>query len=115
MDSTFARIDKALAEYYTNCGRTDYYNKNAEGKFVEFVRKNQFDEEQIDLELGDNLTANECSLLGFDNEFPVMIEEKPQIHRRGHTIFEILKCCYKYGSTSYPINPNGTESIYQQA
>eukprot|EP01084_Bolivina_argentea_P282134 482888_1 len=96
MYSAFNRIDKALAIYYTNHGRKDYYDENGDGKFIAFVHENDFDENAIDLELGDNVNPNDCLYLSMDNGFPLIDETQ-----RSQQIFEILTHCYVNGMPPY--------------
>eukprot|EP01084_Bolivina_argentea_P186222 321031_1 len=90
MDSPFERIDNALAQYYTDRGRNDYYNSNGIGKFMKFVVENQFEKTQ----LGDNVMAKDCCFTKIDDNFPLENDEKGQEQQQ---ICYVIQHCHKYG------------------
>merc|ERR1712244_62269 len=76
-----------------------------------FVMVNEFDEDQIDLELGDDITANDCLYIEMDDEFPLINQQKEsENYSRDYEIFKILKHCYKYGKPPNHNTSNKTES-----
>eukprot|EP01084_Bolivina_argentea_P008868 16578_1 len=76
ISSPFKVIDNALGQYYLDCGRTDYYDENGVGKFLKFVNENKYNENEIDLELGHNIVAEDCVFVDIDEQFPFVDEEK---------------------------------------
>eukprot|EP01083_Nonionella_stella_P091157 254771_1 len=102
MATPFKRIDGALAQHYANCNRNDYLDENGIGKFMRFVKKHEFDEDAIDLELGDDVTdPNDCLFTEMDPAFPLPISntqnEVPIDEVRNNQILKILKHCYRHG------------------
>eukprot|EP01084_Bolivina_argentea_P076320 138315_1 len=70
MSEKLNRIDEALGIHYSNCDIKDYYNKNGAGKFIVFVRENGFDENDVDVQLGDDVNPDECLYVNMDDNFP---------------------------------------------
>ena len=77
--------------------RYDYYNDDGNGKFMEFVRCEDFKEENINEEIGNNSQPSDCSYLLMDKDFPFHStfcnknkQEKEEI------IFNIIKYCCKH-------------------
>eukprot|EP01084_Bolivina_argentea_P094043 169073_1 len=94
----FERVDKALGEYYFNCGRDDYYDNNGIGKFMAFVINNDINEKQIDLFLGNDVTSDECLLVYMDDQFPLFnMNINHANYSRNYEIFQVIKYCYKHG------------------
>ena len=75
--------------------RDDYYDEYGKGKFIQFIEKENFDEKDIDKEIGDKCIAKNCSYLLMDNNFPLQYNYKNNIEKEKE-IFEIFKYCYKY-------------------
>ena len=48
-------IDRALGEYYAAQNIGDYFDEHGRGRFLEFFEVNDFDESDIDDELGDDM------------------------------------------------------------
>eukprot|EP01084_Bolivina_argentea_P105473 188876_1 len=113
-NSTFERIDNALAQYYKDCGRDDYYDENGNGKFIVFVHINQFNEKQIQLELSDDINTHDRSFIKMDSQFPLIYEPTNKNHNsRNDEIFNILKHCYKTGEPPQQNNANRIEHLLQ--
>ena len=91
----FKKIDDCLAIHYAIMERNDYYNKYGKGKFIEFTEKENFDEKDIEKEIGDKCNAKNCSYLLMDNNFPLQFNYKNNDEKE-KKIFEIFKYCYKY-------------------
>eukprot|EP01084_Bolivina_argentea_P288133 494512_1 len=53
-------MDKALSDYYESLGRNDYYNIENQTKLQDFIKVNDFDEKNIDEQLGDNAQVTNC-------------------------------------------------------
>eukprot|EP01084_Bolivina_argentea_P263320 445635_1 len=108
----FKRIDKALGQYYENMGRNDYYDeddhKKEYGKFMKFVKDEDFDEYDIQSELK---IANECMYTEMDDNFPLDNDQQQnQNSSREQQIFNIIKHCYING-TPPNTNRNDNNSI----
>mmetsp|Transcript_47487 Transcript_47487/g.76198 ORF Transcript_47487/g.76198 Transcript_47487/m.76198 type:complete len:753 (-) Transcript_47487:200-2458(-) len=93
------QIDNALEQYYLEMGRSDYRHDSrdhAQGKFLAFFCDNDYDTDDIADELGEDVEAEDCSYLDFDDDFPVhaSITTANQIQQEK---FRILQNCYKYG------------------
>eukprot|EP01084_Bolivina_argentea_P288132 494510_1 len=54
------KMDKALCDYYKSLGRNDYYNFQKQSKLQDFIKVNDFDEKNIDEQLGDNAQVTNC-------------------------------------------------------
>eukprot|EP01084_Bolivina_argentea_P097171 174697_1 len=63
-------IDSGIAIYYEDCGRDDYYDEEKSGKFMSFCIANDLDDDDIEREL--NNDPQDCILLDFDQEFPLI-------------------------------------------
>eukprot|EP01084_Bolivina_argentea_P273776 466432_1 len=102
MSEKLKRIDEALGIHYSNCDIKGYYNENGEGKFIVFVRENGFDENDVDVQLGDETDPDECLYIGMDDNFPLILkyiykDTKNANYSRNEEIYKIIKYCYKYG------------------
>eukprot|EP01083_Nonionella_stella_P077139 210451_1 len=100
MATPFKRIDDALAQHYAKCNRNDYFDENGIGKFIRFVKKHAFDEDAIDLELGDD--PNDCLFIEMDVMFPLSMSTPPNEITRYHSDMEILKIlqhCFTHGAS----------------
>eukprot|EP01083_Nonionella_stella_P288927 983217_1 len=99
MAAPFQRIDKALAQHYASCNRNDYFDENGIGKFIRFVKKHAFDENEIDWELGDDVNVEDCLYIEMDPTFPVTSIPQHDMtdHLRNNEMLQILQHCYKYG------------------
>eukprot|EP01083_Nonionella_stella_P305785 1068186_1 len=87
------RLDDALAQYYKDCGRNDYFDEESGvGKFVKFVNQNGFEDEEVCDELTEE--PDECTLTEFDPMFPLPLSTNGS---RDKQILQILKYCHKYG------------------
>eukprot|EP01084_Bolivina_argentea_P217507 369252_1 len=95
MAQRFKRIDKALGIHYSTHGINNYYNANNEGKFITFVTENEFNEDDIDLQLGNNVNPDDCLYVKMDNNFP--LTTKNITHSRNEEIYKIIKYCDKHG------------------
>eukprot|EP01083_Nonionella_stella_P021522 59679_1 len=95
----FQRIDHALAQHYSNCDRHDYLDENGIGKFMRFIHQHAFEENAIDLELGDDIDPDECLFVEMDPTFPLISFTGDQITEESHNneIVKILEYCYKHG------------------
>eukprot|EP01083_Nonionella_stella_P276228 938448_1 len=94
------RIDDALAQYYEDCGRNDYFDDaSGMGKYRQFVMKYGLHNTYVDCELGDDIHGpRDCIFVTYIDEvdplFPLPIFTNES---RDSDIFQILKHCYKYG------------------
>eukprot|EP01084_Bolivina_argentea_P029576 54917_1 len=105
--SIFKRIDNALAKYYKQCGRDDYYDENDNGKFIVFMHVNNFKENQIESQLVDIRNANDCLFIEMDPAFP-LINEPTNKFSPNYRIFKILQHCYRAGEPpQIEINKSG--------
>ena len=102
-ENSVIRIDEALADYYLDCGLTDYHDNSQDniGKFAGYCKANGIESDDIDEEL--TYDAMECLLIDFDQDFPlknhINITNKRE---RGIAIFDILKHCHQYGMAISP-------------
>eukprot|EP01083_Nonionella_stella_P268200 906499_1 len=100
-------LDNALAQYYKDCGRDDYFNnETGEGKFMEYAYVAIGDDEgyvrfllKVIMNLGDDANdPNDCEYVDeideIDPMFPLPISTNES---RANDIFQVLKHCYKYG------------------
>eukprot|EP01083_Nonionella_stella_P199054 730249_1 len=77
--STTQRLDNAVAQYYKDCGRDDYFDEESgQGKFKEFADDYGYDTDLLDLELGDDVDdPNDCDFVTYiddiDPMFPLPI------------------------------------------
>ena len=111
--SSFSKMDGALAAYYADCDRKDYFDEDGKGKFLQFVDINDFDEEQVEGELGDDVEPNDCSLLDMDDDFPLMDSEQNQdTKQRNAAILKVLQHCYKHGQS--PLSVVTTEEDQEE-
>jgi len=97
--SVCQRIDDALAQYYANCGRQDYYDRRRErGKFMDFVTLKAIDEDTVRSELDDTANPDDCIFLELDSEFPL----RPRVTngQRNAAIFNVIQQCFKFGAYS---------------
>eukprot|EP01083_Nonionella_stella_P268198 906497_1 len=95
------KVDNALAQYYKDCGRDDYFNdQNGNGKFWEYANESlHVDTDDLNDELGDDANdPNDCVFVrlidAIDPMFPLPISTNES---RANDIFQVLKHCYKYG------------------
>eukprot|EP01083_Nonionella_stella_P019001 52844_1 len=98
----FLKIDKALGDYYAALGRSNYYDANKKGKFVNFCVENGFEEDDIDEEFQNN--PSDCMYVEFDEEFPL----QPAIDdpdARQCEIVRIIKYCFDHGKAPLPTEP----------
>eukprot|EP01083_Nonionella_stella_P269163 910433_1 len=101
------RIDDALAQYYKDCGRNDYFNnESGQGKFREFADANEYDTYDLNDQLGDDVDdPNYCDFVyqidEIDPMFPLPISTNES---RANDIFQVLKHCYKYGVAPLVLN-----------
>eukprot|EP01084_Bolivina_argentea_P279638 478088_1 len=94
---SFKLIDIALGAYYKNFGY-DYYEDTAhhKGKFRVYMEDEQFDEHDIEEELGSYATYENCSYLDFDINFPLSSDANDNSLNRSQQIFKILQTCYNF-------------------
>eukprot|EP01083_Nonionella_stella_P004382 12668_1 len=95
--STTQRIDNALARYYKDCRRNDYFDEESgQGKF----RKDADDEfegydtDYLDEQLGDDANDIDPMFDDIDPMFPLPISTNES---RANDIFQVFKHCYKHG------------------
>eukprot|EP01083_Nonionella_stella_P199058 730253_1 len=94
------RLDDAVAQYYKDCGRNDYFDEESGvGKFVKFVNQNGFEDEDVCDELAEE--PDECTLTDFDPMFPLRLSTNES---RANDILQVLKHCYKYGVAPPPVS-----------
>eukprot|EP01083_Nonionella_stella_P089742 250502_1 len=107
MEPLFQQIEHALAQYYADCGRNDYFDENGMGKFMRFVKQHEFDENAIDLELGEDVPSHECLFIEMDPMFPLILSQDNGMSNesRHNEILKILKHCYKHGAPPPPPPP----------
>eukprot|EP01084_Bolivina_argentea_P094409 169717_1 len=92
----FAKIDFALNLYYEQIGRVDYKNEENTGKFIQFTKKHNLNEDEIDDELNKN--ANSCVYVDFDPNFPLEGDGKEvDDYTKREQILHLIKTCYIYG------------------
>eukprot|EP01083_Nonionella_stella_P040780 110559_1 len=96
------RIDDALAQYYHDCGRNDYFTKGI-GKFGKYV---SYKNDVIDKQLGDDAyDPNDCIFVididKIDPMFPLPISTNES---QANDIFQVFKHCYKYGVAPPPVS-----------
>eukprot|EP01084_Bolivina_argentea_P185434 319771_1 len=95
------KIDQALALYYHNMNRNDYYDKyQKKGLFLTAFNDGDFDINDINNQLNDKANIDECCFLDFDflnvRKFPFHPSINNDIDDKRITIFNILKYCYKH-------------------
>ena len=93
-------MDKALGEYYKQCGRDDYYDEYRCSKFIRFMHENEFEEEHLEDQLGKGATLDNCDLIEMDDNFPLLkSNNNDTINKifRKKDVFEVLQHCDKYG------------------
>ena len=57
------KIDHGLDHYYRAHGRTDYFNEDGKGKFMEMVEMNQLEEDyDFEQQFGNEMDPNDCTL-----------------------------------------------------
>eukprot|EP01084_Bolivina_argentea_P005287 9994_1 len=100
-------MDKALCNYYKSFGRNDYYNIESQSKLADFIKVNDFDEKNIDEQLGDNAQATNCLFVDMDEDFPLALNTQNK-KQRCKEVFKILQHCYKYGAA--PNDKNQSET-----
>eukprot|EP00488_Nonionellina_sp_1-RS-2012_P000482 TRINITY_DN11305_c0_g1_i1.p1 TRINITY_DN11305_c0_g1~~TRINITY_DN11305_c0_g1_i1.p1 ORF type:complete len:252 (+),score=89.21 TRINITY_DN11305_c0_g1_i1:92-847(+) len=91
----FQRIDRALAQYYYH-----FKPQNYGGKFMFYVQKHGFDENEIEDELGDGVIATDSMYIEMDPHFPLYSSMKANIESKEdkyRAIFNVIQYCYKYG------------------
>eukprot|EP01083_Nonionella_stella_P280483 954178_1 len=104
------KIDTALAKYYKDCGRQDYFNKNGQGKFRVFMTAMDFDDDIIKIQLEYDLKqAKNCKLVEFDKNFPILNTNIKNEQERIEEIFKILQNCYLYGVSQPVIDNNNND------
>eukprot|EP01083_Nonionella_stella_P144744 452422_1 len=97
---TTQRIDDALARYYQDCGRNDYFDEESgQGKFRKDADDNYYDTDYLDEQLGDDANdPNDCLIVEdideIDPMFPLPISTNES---RANDIFQVFEHCYKYG------------------
>lgn len=98
--SLFEKIDKALGGYYKSFGKNNYSNEDGIGKFLEFCEVNDFQEEDIDEELGHDAAAEDCLYLeSVMDSFPFKNEMKNE-NEKQNFIFNKLKQFYNESKMS---------------
>eukprot|EP01083_Nonionella_stella_P199057 730252_1 len=98
------RIDNAVAQYYKDCGRNDYFNEERQGKFREFYDDSAagYDTDTLDYQLRDDANDPRDCLFVYDPMFPLPIVSTNE--SRANDIFQILKYCHKYGVAPFALN-----------
>eukprot|EP01083_Nonionella_stella_P004378 12664_1 len=98
--STTQRIDNALARYYKDCRRNDYFDEESgQGKFRKAADNIGYDTDFLDYQLGDDANdPNDCAFVKYidkiDPMFPLPISTNES---RANDIFQVFKHCYKHG------------------
>eukprot|EP01083_Nonionella_stella_P269162 910430_1 len=98
------RIDDALAQYYKDCYRNDYFDdESGQGKFREYANETYI---HWKLQLEDDVNdPNDCYFVQhidkIDPMFPLPISTNES---RANDIFQVLKHCYKYGVAPLVLN-----------
>eukprot|EP01083_Nonionella_stella_P262808 893293_1 len=88
------RIEDALAQYYKQFGRNDYFDvETGMGKFRQFVATHKLFF-IIDSILGDDVFLDDWIFVDMDPMFPLLVSSDAS---REDTICQILKHCHKYG------------------
>eukprot|EP01083_Nonionella_stella_P204681 745964_1 len=91
------RIDDALAQYYKDCDRNDYFDESGIGKFRQYADEYQVDEIDVNEALGDDADEDgACVMSVIFPRFPLLISINDRKSRDKIT-FQILRHCYKYG------------------
>eukprot|EP01084_Bolivina_argentea_P264254 447575_1 len=103
------KINEALCCYYESLGSNGYYKPNNKGKFKEFMDVNGFDQKDIEQQLGDNGTVDNCLFVDMDEDFP-LVTDTQDVEQRNKEIFEILQHCYKYKMSPAHKNQSQTEN-----
>lgn len=100
----FEMMDNELAKYYKSLNRTDYYDINHVGKFINYINENEHEEEDIKEQLGDDILPNDCDYCEFDDNFPfhpLQIKDiRNDVDKKQELIFKILQHIYK--NRKYP-------------
>ena len=96
--SPFQRIDIALGKYYKMINSNiNYFNEDRKGKFLLYVKKHGFNENEIDDELGDGVRAKDSMYIEMDKDFPLFDDIKiNNLNEKHEAIFSVLQYCYKY-------------------
>eukprot|EP01084_Bolivina_argentea_P263477 445962_1 len=89
----FVRIDHGLGMYYRRKKKLDYKNENGVGKFLQFVKDNEFDDDIINEQL--NGGPLQCDYLDFDPEFPFESTNEDDYLIKKIEIMKIIAECYK--------------------
>eukprot|EP01083_Nonionella_stella_P106959 309231_1 len=90
------RIDDALAQYYQDCGRNDYFDEGTGiGKFRQFAEDYELNDDDMNDELDDASPDNFLYIfIDMDPMFPLLVSSDAT---RDDAICQILKHCYKHG------------------
>ena len=108
---TFAEIDQAIGDYYSQKGRDDYFNESNKGKFLQLMETNECDEDDIADEIGDDAVSADCGYLDFDEEFPFTADAVNNDQRRSE-IFHLLQQIYKNRrAPSLTMEPNQVPNL----
>ena len=78
------------------CGRTDYFNTEGTGKFMECVQKIKFHEADIGMALGFKAKAANCPFIKMDTDFPLKKNYRSKA-AKNRAIFQVIQRCFKYG------------------
>eukprot|EP01083_Nonionella_stella_P144746 452425_1 len=98
--STTQRLDNALARYYQDCGRNDYFDEESgQGKLRKYADDSGYDTDVLNDHLGDDANdLNHCFFVKYidaiDPMFPLPISTNES---RANDIFQVFEHCYKYG------------------
>eukprot|EP01083_Nonionella_stella_P087227 242578_1 len=92
------RVDDALAQYYQDCGRNDYFDEETGmGRFEKYAEDEGLEDNDVDEELGDDVNGpNDCLLMDIDPVFPLPMSTTDR-ESRDYDEFKILKHCYTHG------------------
>eukprot|EP01083_Nonionella_stella_P145833 457824_1 len=99
---TSVRLDEALGHYYKHMG-AHTYKQNGVGKFLAFFLEQDYEEDALEDELGDDGNFEDCELIEFDADFPLKKGNLTE-QEKSKQIFLILQNCYKHGTWYNPLD-----------
>eukprot|EP01084_Bolivina_argentea_P314185 544180_1 len=89
--SKVQQIDKALGRYYQTLGADSYFNEDGIGIFQAWCDDNGFDDDAVNDEFNEN--PSECSIIDFDENFPLQNDTTDET-KRAQQIIKIIQQCY---------------------
>ena len=100
---SFRKIDENLSIYYSNCGLSNYYNKDGNGLFLKYIIEEELNDISLPIEdeIGSQCDPHNCSYTDFDSKFPIPQNINDMNIFTNHYfkeeyIFFIIQYCYKY-------------------